>query len=491
MSFLAANLSQEINGVSKLHGRVSQEIFHEMYKGYAPEELHIGYVTNGVHLPTWTAKPWMDLYEDIFGKDFFTNQTNFDTWKKIQDVPDGQIWKIRNQLRQTLIESIKVRLKETGVKRLENPKMIVEMSEKMNKHTLTIGFARRFATYKRAHLLFSDLDRLSRIVNNASMPVQFVFAGKAHPHDKAGQDLIKYIAEISKKPEFIGKVIFIPNYEIKLAKVLVQGVDIWMNTPTRPLEASGTSGEKAVMNGVMHLSVLDGWWAEGYREGAGWALPEENTYDNANYQDQLDAETLYSLIENEITPLYYFRDDEGLPTGWIKYIKNCIEKVASNFTMSRQLKDYETKYYLKLYDRTLHMQANDYQLAKEIAAWKKHVKSSWESIEVVSIKQPDLSREAVPQGTSYNGEIVLDLNELSPNDIGVEIVIADLIGVENIPKVSYTQEFILEKVENRLAYYTIEIKPQRPGVYDFGIRLFPKNPNLPHRQDFNYLRWIE
>jgi phosphorylase/glycogen(starch) synthase len=491
MSFLAANLSQEVNGVSELHGRVSREIFHEMYKGYNPEELHIGYVTNGVHLPTWTAKAWMELYETTFGEEFFTNQIKKETWQKIFEVPDSTIWKIRNHQRQVLLDVIKERLKETGVKRLENPKMIVEMSEKLNKHTLTIGFARRFATYKRAHLLFSDLDRLSKIVNNSAMPVQFLFAGKAHPHDKAGQDLIKMIAEMSKRPEFIGKIIFLPNYEIKLAKAMVQGVDIWLNTPTRPLEASGTSGEKAVMNGVLHLSVLDGWWAEGYKEGAGWALPEENTYDNAEYQDQLDAETLYSLIENEITPLFYFRDQDGLPSGWIKYIKNSIAYVASNFTMCRQLTDYEDRYYSKLFERSQRMQQNDYNLAKELAAWKKRVRSSWESIEIVSAKQLDISHEAVILGQDYSGEIVLDLNELSPEDIGVELVIADLVGVENKPVISYTQEFDLIKVEQRFAYYKIHITPKRPGVFELGVRIFPKHPELPHRQDFNYLKWVE
>ncbi len=490
MSFLAANLSQDINGVSRLHGKVSQDIFHALYKGYAPEELHIGYVTNGVHLPTWTAKPWIDLYEETFGKEFFNNQIKMETWKKIQDVPDSTIWKIRNQLRHYLLEYIKDKLKESGIKRLENPKMIVEMSEKLNKHTLTIGFARRFATYKRAHLLFSNIERLSKIVNNSSMPVQFIFAGKAHPQDKAGQDLIKLITEISKRPEFIGKIIFMPNYEIRSAKILVQGVDIWLNTPTRPLEASGTSGEKAVMNGVMHLSVLDGWWAEGYVQGAGWALPEENTYDNSELQDQLDAETLYSMIENEIAPMFYFRDEEGLPTGWIKYIKNTIEKVASNFTMSRMINDYETKYYSKLYDRSLRIQANDYELAKEIASWKKRVRRGWESIEVISIT-PDISRDSITLGGSYKGQVIIDMNELSPDDIGVEIVIADLIGGDNYQKVDFCQEYILEKFENRRAYYNIEVTPKRAGVFDLGIRIFPKNENLPHRQDFNYLRWIE
>lgn len=491
MSFLAANMSQEINGVSRLHGVVSRDIFHELYKGYAAEELHIGYVTNGVHMPTWTAKPWLELYTEVFGKSFLTNQTKKETWNKIYEVADSQIWKIRNHLRQHLLEYIKERLKETGIKRLENPKLLVEMSEKLNKHTLTIGFARRFATYKRAHLLFSDIERLSKIVNNPAMPVQFVFAGKAHPHDKAGQDLIKMIVDISKRPEFIGKIIFLPNYEMKLAKVLVQGVDIWLNTPTRPLEASGTSGEKAVMNGVLHLSVLDGWWAEGYADGAGWALPEEQTYENQGYQDQLDAETLYNLLENEITPLFYFRDEEGIPTGWIKYIKNSIAKVASNFTMCRQLEDYHNEFYKKQYHRSLKLEENDYKLVKEIAAWKKRVRSGWESIEVVELKQPDVIREAVSLGQSYKSEIILDLNELSPEDIGVELVMADLIDGENKPTISFKEEYKLDKVENRLAYYKIEITPNRPGVFEFGIRIFPKNEHLPHRQDFNYLRWIE
>ncbi|HEY9124662.1 MAG TPA: alpha-glucan family phosphorylase [Bacteroidales bacterium] len=491
MSVLAANLSQEINGVSELHGRVSQEIFHDMYRGYAAEELNIGFVTNGVHMPTWTARPWMELYKSTFGDDFFEKQTKFETWAKIQQVPNSNIWKIRNSQRQILVDYIKDRLKDAAIKRLENPKMVVEMCDRLNKHNLTIGFARRFATYKRAHLLFNDIERLSRIVNNPSMPVQFVFAGKAHPHDKAGQDLIKLISEISKKPQFVGKIIFIPNYDMKLAKILVQGVDIWLNTPTRPLEASGTSGEKAVMNGVLHFSVLDGWWAEGYVDGAGWALPEEVTYQNNAYQDQLDAETIYNLIENEIAPLFYFRDENGLPNGWVQYIKNSIEKVASHFTMSRQLEDYNTKFYTKLYDRTLKVQANDYQLAKEMARWKKKVRSSWESIEVVSTNIPDVSREAISLGNSYVAQIELDLNELAPEDIGVELVLADLVGDESKPKVSYCQEFELVKYDGQIAQYRIEMRPQKTGVYEYGIRLFPKHPELPHRQDFNYVRWLE
>jgi glycogen phosphorylase/synthase len=490
MSVLAANLSQEVNGVSRLHGKVSKEIFSKMWPGYITEELFIGYVTNGVHYPTWTAKEWRQLYESKFGENFTKNQLKKELWDKIYEVPDKEIWKIRNNQRRKLIDLIKDNMQESSVKRYENPKHIVEVADKLNKFTLTIGFARRFATYKRAHLLFKDLDRLSRIVNNPGMPIQFLFAGKAHPADKAGQDLIKLIVEMSRKPEFIGKILFLQNYDMELARHLVQGVDVWLNTPTRPLEASGTSGEKAVMNGVLHFSVLDGWWAEGYYTDAGWALPEENTYDNSDFQDELDAEMIYSFLENEVAPLFYFRDDDDVPTGWVKYIKNSIAKVASNYTTTRMLRDYQVGFYDKLYDRSKRMKANDYELTKDLSSWKKKVFRSWESIEVISIKLPDISKESIVIGNTYVGEVVLDLNELSPDDIGVEAVVAEMITTENQIKVIYKQEFKLVDLKGKIATYNVDILPVKTGAYDLGIRIFPKNKELPHRQDFNLVKWI-
>lgn len=491
MSNLAANLSQEVNGVSRLHGRVSQEIFSSLYKGYSPEELHIGYVTNGVHVPSWTAPAWKDLYSATFGPDYVNRQFDREMWNQINQVPDSAIWKIRNSQRQILIDFIKNYLKESSIRKFENPRMLLEISENLNKHTLTIGFARRFATYKRAHLLFTDVKRLANIVNHPTMPVQFVFAGKAHPQDKAGQDLIKMIVDYSKRPEFIGKLIFIPNYEIKVAKLMVQGVDIWLNTPTRPLEASGTSGEKAVMNGVLHFSVLDGWWAEGYKQDAGWALPEEKMYESTDFQDQLDAEMIYNMIEDEITPLFYYRNDEGVPTGWVHFIKNSLTQVAPEFTMNRQLIDYIEKYYQPLDERSQRIKSNDYALAKELSTWKKRVRNGWESIEVVSVKYPDMSNEAVVLGKNYEGEVALDLNELAPKDIGVEFVIADFDPQTNKRHIALIQEFTLDRVENRIAHYKINIVPQRSGVYEFGIRIFPKHSELPNRQDFNYVKWLE
>jgi len=490
MSFLAANLSQEVNGVSRLHGRVSQEILAPMWPGYLPQENHVGYVTNGVHFPTWTSKSWRALYTKYMGEGFLTHQLDQNLWNRIFDVPDGEIWSLRNQLRHELINYIKRAIRSSSEIRHERPRYLIEISEQLNPKILTIGFARRFATYKRAHLLFRNLDRLSELVNNPEMPVQFLFAGKAHPADKAGQDLIKMIVEISKKPEFRGKILFLQNYNMNLAHQLVSGVDVWLNTPTRPLEASGTSGEKVVMNGGLHFSVLDGWWAEGYREDAGWMLPEENTYDNEDVQNELDSEQIYSIIESEIAPLFYNRNKEGVPEGWVKYIKNSIALVASRFTTTRMFRDYMDQYYTPLFERRNKIIAEDYALAKELSAWKKKISRSWDSIEVLSVKTPDITREPIVAGKVYPSEVVLDLNELSPEDIGVECVLVGVASRHQPAQSVHTQELSLTSILGKTAVYQAGLKPQSAGVFDLGIRIFPKHAGLPHRQDFSIVRWI-
>ena len=311
MSNLAANCSQNVNGVSMLHGKVSQEIFAHMYQGYLPEELFVSYVTNGVHYPTWTAPEWKPVHAKVFGEDFQTHHYDKSCFEGIYKVSDEEVWKVKRSLKTKLVEFIKERLLDKTISNHYSPSELVTILESLRDDVLTIGFARRFATYKRATLLFSDLDRLDRIVNNPKHPVQFFFAGKAHPADGAGQDFLKRVVDISKDPRFIGKIVFLPGYDITLAKRMVQGVDVWMNNPTRPLEASGTSGEKAAMNGTMHFSVLDGWWVEGYKKDAGWALPQEQVYDNNDYQNQLDAATIYTILENEIVPSYYKKDKSG------------------------------------------------------------------------------------------------------------------------------------------------------------------------------------
>lgn len=488
MSHLAAKLSQEVNGVSWLHGEVTKDMFNNLWPAYNPEELHIGYVTNGVHLPTWTAPAWKKLYNETFGENYIYDQSNHDIWKKIYEVPDEKIWAIRQNQRKLLIDYIKERLDNNFIRRRENPKILWEVKNALDDKALIIGFARRFATYKRAYLLFNNLDKLSELVNNEKQPIRFIFAGKAHPNDKPGQDLIKYIVEVSRKPEFIGKIIFLENYDIKLAKMLVQGVDIWMNTPTRPLEASGTSGMKAIMNGVMNLSILDGWWVEGYKEGAGWALTEKNSYENPAYQDELDAETIYSLIEHDVLPKYYNRNSQGIPEEWVKYVKNCIAQITPDFTTKRMLDDYIERFYNKLYKRAKAMKDSDYLIADYIAKWKQKVSSNWDNIHVVKVDLPDTITDALHLGDKLVSEVVLDIHGISEEDLGVELVIAD--STQGKVKIYGTYEYqVKQKNGNRVTYEAVTVNPQ-PGIYSYGVRIFPKNPELPHRQDFGIVKWI-
>jgi starch phosphorylase len=489
MSYLACNLSQGINGVSMLHGEVSKDVLSPLYKGFLPEELEVGYVTNGVHYSTWAAKEWKEIHQKYFGKNFPEEQLDFDAWQKIYQVPDEEIWNMKQALRLKTIGYIKQRFTNTWIKRNENPKLISEVLGKLDPKALTIGFARRFATYKRAHLLFRNLDRLSKLVNNPARPVQFIFAGKAHPADKAGQDLIKYIVEISKRPEFAGKILFVQNYDMNLAKMMLQGVDIWMNTPTRPLEASGTSGEKGVMNGTIHFSVLDGWWVEGYKKDAGWALPQENSYDVNDLQDELDAEMIYNIFEEEILPAFYTRDENGIPKQWVSYIKNTFAQVAPSFTTARMIRDYHDRYYKPQAERAGRLIASDYKLAKEIARWKFGVSSVWEQIEVKSVQITDGITNVLKIGEVYPARVVVDLKGLKPEDVGVEMVITEN-GKDSAPELIERLQFEIESSKDFLVTYKLDLHLMDAGAFSYAIRMYPKNKELPHRQDFQYLKWI-
>ena len=489
MSVFACNTSQEVNGVSWLHGKVSQEMFSSIWKGYFPEESHVGYVTNGVHFPTWSATEWKQLYAKYFNENFLYDQSNPKIWEAIYNVPDEEIWKTRVTMKNKLVDYIRKQFRETWLKNQGDPSRIVSLLDKINPNALLIGFGRRFATYKRAHLLFTDLERLSKIVNNPDYPVQFLFTGKAHPHDGAGQGLIKRIVEISQRPEFLGKIIFLENYDMQLARRLVTGVDIWLNSPTRPLEASGTSGEKALMNGVLNFSVLDGWWLEGYREGAGWALTEKRTYQNQEHQDQLDAATIYSILETEILPLYYARNKKGYSEGWIKSVKNSIAQIAPHYTMKRQLDDYYSKFYCKEAKRFKELSANDNAKAKEIAAWKEEVVAKWDSIEIVSKeREADIAQGDIESGKEYTITVVVD--EKGLNDaVGLELV-TTYTTPEGKQHVYSVEPFSVIKKEGDLYTFQAKHSLSNAGSFKVAYRMFPKNQDLPHRQDFCYVRWF-
>ena len=490
MSFLACNLSQEVNGVSWLHGEISKEILGGMWPGYFKNELHIGYVTNGVHFPTWTAPKIQDIYNKFIGKEFNTGNCPISLWSKVNSIPDEELWAVRLHLKTRLINHILDRVKNPSKHRLGTPQEIVQIQETLKPDVLTIGFARRFATYKRAHLLFTDLERLAHIVNNPNQPVQFVFAGKAHPNDKPGQDLINRIVQVSSMPQFVGKIIFLQNYDMELAKYLVQGVDVWMNTPTRPLEASGTSGEKCVMNGVLHFSVLDGWWVEGYKEDAGWMLPMERTYADQHSQDQLDAEMIYTIIEEEIAPDYYARKTGGVSSHWMSHVKKSISEVASNFTTKRMIEDYQERFYSKLAACHKEVSSDNYKIAREIAAWKRYVGGLWnDNVSIVKASTYDIDSDIIITGKKYQSEVIVDLGALTVDDIGVELVIAKQVVQGASVELDRVVALELEKVEENLAYYKVDMCPDLAGSFDVAVRVYAHNKYLKYRMDFALVKW--
>ena len=511
MSTFLCKTCQEVNGVSWLHGRVSQQMFRGIWPGYLPsperldhaerthdeweeiynpnpEESHVGYVTNGVHLPTWCAKEWQAVYKKYLGAEYYHDQSNEKIWEKILQVPDEVIWNTRVQLKNKLIDYIRRRFRENWLRNQGDPSMVVSLLDKINPNALLIGFARRFATYKRAHLLFSDLDRLSKIVNNPKYPVQFLFAGKAHPADGAGQGLIKKIYDISQRPEFMGKILFLDNYDMQLARRLVSGVDIWMNTPTRPLEASGTSGEKALMNGVVNLSVLAGWWYEGYREGAGWALTDRRTYENQDHQDKLDASTIYSMLEQEIIPLYYARNRQGFSENWVRTVKNSIARIAPHYTMKRQLDDYYTRFYNPLAARFHAISADNNRIARDIAAWKESVAERWDSIKVVSsTRSENLQSASLISGKEFTVRHVVDEQGLD-DAVGIDLVV--MTGTDGNEHVSEVLPMKLVSREGNLHTFELTASIDLAGSYKMAYRLYPKHPQLANRQDMCYVRWF-
>ncbi len=489
MSHFALRTSSEANGVSRLHGEVSRRMFNELYPDYNYAEIHIGHVTNSVHYNTWTAPEWDALYRQTFGPDFEQHQSDPQLWAKIYDVSDETINGLRKALKKRLLDWVRRSLREDLTRRGENPRTVFEITNAIQENALVIGFARRFATYKRATLLFTNEERLAEIVNNPDRPVLFLFAGKAHPADKGGQEFIRLIYNTTKNPAFLGKVIFLENYGMEMAKLLVQGVDVWLNTPTRPKEASGTSGMKAVLNGVLNFSVLDGWWLEGYRPGAGWALPEHETYTDPALQNELDAETIYNTLETEIIPAYFEHNDQGFSPKWMSFVKKNIAEIAPRFVMKRMLDDYDNLYYGKLWKRSQRLVKNQYHSLRELVDWKNRIRRAWLSIDLVSLEAPDTYNYPLPLGAPFEARVTLNLQTLSSSDVGVEVVFLRRRTETELELVEI-QELELEHQKGSVATYSCNFTPQKAGVFEYGFRLFPKHPLLAHRQDFPLVRWL-
>lgn len=488
MSHLAIRMCQEVNGVSKLHGSVSQNMFQTLFPGYTKDENHIGYVTNSVHYPTWIDTKWHELFEKHLDKSFVKDQSNFKLWEKVNDIPSEDIMKVRRSLKSRLLKYVREKVQEDLTRRGEKPSVIFDILNNISEDALIFGFARRFATYKRAHLLFNNPERLAELVNQTGKPVMFLFAGKAHPADQGGQGLIRNIIELSNRPEFRGKVIFLEGYNMEMAKLLVRGVDIWLNTPTRPLEASGTSGMKAAMNGVMNCSVLDGWWAEGYRPDSGWSLPIERTYENQALQDELDAESLYNIFENEIIPAFYDQNKKGISERWVTYIRNIVSKVAPYFTMKRMLDDYYDKFYSKLEESRQFLIGRKGQNLVDFTEWKNRMEANWDEIEVVEVDAVDSDHHSVNAGDTIPNYVKVALKEINPEEIELEAVAYRRVDEELVPE--FNQALTYVDTQDGISKFEVDFLPTLSGEYEYGIRMYPKHESLPNRQALNLVRWV-
>jgi len=495
MSVFALNTCMEANGVSLLHEKVSCAMFQPVWPAYFAEELHVGHVTNGVHMPTWTSRQMKDIYEEIFGQGFYEKNLNADVWNNIYKVPDEQLWEARIQLKKRLLLYIGEQIKKGCIKSQMPPAQVFSMIERFNPNALLVGFARRFATYKRAHLLFTDTKRLAKLLNNEERPIHFIFAGKAHPNDGAGQEIIKKIIDVSHQPEFAGKIIFLENYDMQLAKRLVSGVDIWLNTPTRPLEASGTSGEKALMNGVLNFSVLDGWWYEGYRENAGWCLPAETTYENAEYQNEIDATFIFYIFEHLILPLYYAKNTKGFSPEWIQHIKNSIAHIAPQYTTKRMIDDYIGKYYSRLHDRASMVVKDEYAKAKALSYWKDDVLKKWENVSVDNVSITNAKGENIPEtpllieSEKISIDITVDRKDMD-GGLGIDLILTQYDIKKQKHMYVSTQEIPLMREDGSKLNFHLDFEMAQSGLFNYQLRMFPRHPDMSHKMDFPLVRWI-
>ncbi|MCX7696427.1 MAG: alpha-glucan family phosphorylase [Bacteroidales bacterium] len=489
MSILALKGSVQTNGVSKIHGTVTREMFAPLYPGFFTDELFIQHITNAVHLPTWMDPMWQQLLQKKYINILELDMSDPDNWKIFNELNEDEIWNVRKQLKSRLVEKIKIRLSEELVRRQEAPRHIVEILNTISDNALWFGFARRFATYKRAHLILNNTERLKRLVSNSDRPVFFVFAGKAHPADVEGQKLIQNIIQISRMPEFRGKILFLENYDMELAHLLVSGVDVWVNTPTRPLEASGTSGMKAVMNGVLNLSVSDGWWAEGYKPKAGWALEEKRTYLDQRLQDELDAETLYEIIEDEIVPSFFYRNPNDIPCKWIGFIRNAFTRIAPYYVTKRMINEYLQKYYFPLMKRYHQLTEKDLELFLEWMKWKRKVEENFNEIYERKLELPDSTIKPLVLGEDFIAAIELYLADLSPRDIKVELIFGQKIH-DRIDQFLFIEEMKPTSFKNNIARFEAVLSNKKAGVFDYAIRVTPYNDLMPHRQDFPLVKWF-
>lgn len=488
MGILALKIAGKKNGVSKLHGAVSRELFGDVWPNIAANESPIGCVTNGIHTCSWLAPKMKELYNQYLMPYWQDSMYQDKVWEKINTIPDEKLWNVHNERKAKLLKLVKENTTERLRRSGYSYEDINEIVSKINPNALTIGFARRFATYKRATLIFKDLERITQILNNADRPVQLIFAGKAHPADKEGQDLIKFIHQVSMMPQFKGKIFLLENYNIAMSRYLISGVDVWLNNPRRPMEASGTSGQKASVNGVINFSVLDGWWAEGYNQKNGWTIGNNSEYDSYEAQDQADSQSLYRTLEEKIIPTYYNRENSNIPQKWIGFMKNSILSTGGKYSTARMLVDYTNQYYMPLAKLTKKYYL-DIDNVAEYNGWKKDLYRNWKDIKITQTDNFD--NITIDAGNKIEVGCEVELPNIDIENIEVEVYYGKILEngiVENVSIIP--MELTDSDEEQRKYYFTAKIELTTGGNYGYTFRVMPKNEMILEPANLDLVKWI-
>ena len=488
MTVLALNLSAENNGVSELHGHVSREMWKDIWKGVPAKELPIDSITNGIHTLSWISFDMQNLLDRYLGPRWRTKPLEYGIWERVQKIPDAELWRTHERRKERLIDFCRERLKAQIINRGFTKNEINHAEQILTPEALTIGFARRFATYKRGTLLFRDIERLKKIISNPHRPVQIIFAGKAHPHDNGGKELIKNIAEICRREEFRDHIVFLEDYDINVARYMVQGVDVWLNNPRRPLEASGTSGMKVPPNGGLNFSILDGWWDEAYDGQNGWAIGNREEYTDLKYQDEVESNALYNVLENEIIPLYYERGRDDIPRQWVTAMKWSMQTVCPQFSTNRMVADYFNKFYTNASRRYINMTSDDFKKSKELKSWKDNIYSKWSKVSFENTMSEMPSRN-LQVGSKFEVKTIVNLGNIAPDSVRVELYHGKLSMKDEITEPTIVEMKHSSDLGNGRHSFIGSLECVNTGQSGYAIRMYPYHKDLGYKFDMKMIIW--
>ena len=505
MTVLAMSLAGQKNGVSELHGAVTRSIFNNLWAGIPEDEVPINHITNGIHTLTWLSPNYKNLYDKYLDSDWKERLYEKEVWDNIDNIPEEELWSIHCALKSKMIGFVRTKLKEQRLINGEPMESIKSAETILDPNALTIGFARRFATYKRANLIFRDVERIKKILNKPDMPVQIIFAGKAHPADRPAHEVIKNINDISREEGFRGKVILVENYNMTLARNLVQGVDIWLNNPRRPLEASGTSGQKVCINGVVNFSILDGWWCEGYNGTNGWAIGDDTYYDNEYFQDNADSESIYEILEKQIIPMFFERNGNNLPAKWVKVMKESIKSLTHRFSTHRMLQEYTENMYLTSMERVDRILSSSYGFVHRLTDWKSHIEKNWPQVQILALKAMNMLQDRKSMsGESITLFATVTLGAIEPESVKVELYygtfnadgsvenpeIAEMSVVEKLDPGCMGEQMTKSSTSPGTYRYSADIRLLEGGEYGYTFRVIPYHPDLINKFDMALIRWV-